>query len=371
METWEALDVDDSDLPSLLRHSSTLVACKRGTPNNHRQDQQPKRSVSSSSISLSCLQPCFKSPHNPCQTQPENPTTAEQRPSPDVDRAYHLIPGPAGSIQAAMRRRTTGIENCCPMPDYEEEDGDFKRNPWLCALDFIVQLLHFSSLSFIICLKTARLGLSTAPWDPLVQTTTQVQFFSGLDSKSPLPHSIKTSKSMDRVPQVVGIIKSCTPNGRGDLIVTLKDPTGTMDASIHRKVLAESKFASDISIGSVIILQQIFSKDSGPPKQCFPVFTVRCGPEESLGTGSGMAAVHIVMEGADGIGNVKVGREASDVEVKVNERCFGCSSGKDAVVEEPNHETSGRSVVKKPMLGASLPDWTDEQLSELFADCED
>ncbi|XP_058107916.1 uncharacterized protein LOC131251297 isoform X4 [Magnolia sinica] len=352
METWEALDVDDSDLPSLLRHSSTLVACKRGTPNNHRQDQQPKRSVSSSSISLSCLQPCFKSPHNPCQTQPENPTTAEQRPSPDVDRAYHLIPGPAGSIQAAMRRRTTGIENCCPMPDYEEEDGDFKRNPWLCALDFI-----------------------------------------GLDSKSPLPHSIKTSKSMDRVPQVVGIIKSCTPNGRGDLIVTLKDPTGTMDASIHRKVLAESKFASDISIGSVIILQQvvafspthsahylnitlnnvvkIFSKDSGPPKQCFPVFTVRCGPEESLGTGSGMAAVHIVMEGADGIGNVKVGREASDVEVKVNERCFGCSSGKDAVVEEPNHETSGRSVVKKPMLGASLPDWTDEQLSELFADCED
>lgn len=94
----------------------------------------------------------------------------------------------------------------------------------------------------------------------------------------------------DRVALVVAIIKSCTPNGFGDMTVTLKDPTATVSASVHRKVFAHAEFRKDaITVGSVLVLQKVavfcpnrstcylnitlhnvvkvFSKDSGPPSQ--------------------------------------------------------------------------------------------------------
>ncbi|CAK8570958.1 unnamed protein product [Lathyrus sativus] len=43
-----------------------------------------------------------------------------------------------------------------------------------------------------------------------------------------------------RVPSVVVVIKSCNPSGFGDMTATLKDPTGTIGASIYRKVFTES-----------------------------------------------------------------------------------------------------------------------------------
>ncbi|KAG1328108.1 hypothetical protein COCNU_01G020420 [Cocos nucifera] len=100
--------------------------------------------------------------------------------------------------------------------DVDEEDGDFKLNPWLCALEF--------------------LGASYFLVSPI--------------------GSIKM-RSVEQVPQVVGIIKSCTPNGLGDLFLTLKDPTGTIGASVHHKVLTESNLGSDISVGCVLILEQV------------------------------------------------------------------------------------------------------------------
>ncbi|MBA0790178.1 hypothetical protein Gohar_014843 [Gossypium harknessii] len=70
---------------------------------------------------------------------------------------------------------------------------------------------------------------------------------------------IKTEPKLGnrKVAQVVAIIKSCTPNGLGDLMVTLKDPTGTIDASIHGKVLVDGRFAKDITVGTVLILQKV------------------------------------------------------------------------------------------------------------------
>jgi hypothetical protein len=55
----------------------------------------------------------------------------------------------------------------------------------------------------------------------------------------------------------VAIVKTCTPNGLGDVMVTLKDPTGTIDASVHRKVISESEFGRDIRVGAVVILKQV------------------------------------------------------------------------------------------------------------------
>ncbi|KAL6181433.1 hypothetical protein ACLB2K_048088 [Fragaria x ananassa] len=54
--------------------------------------------------------------------------------------------------------------------------------------------------------------------------------FGGGGSRTPLG-SIKKGLDTLRVAKVVAMIKSCTPNGLGDLMLTLKDPTGTIGAT--------------------------------------------------------------------------------------------------------------------------------------------
>ncbi|KAL3818611.1 hypothetical protein ACJIZ3_004516 [Penstemon smallii] len=169
-QPWEALDLDDSDLPSLLR------PCKR-----HRS------------------------------------TT---------------IPGPAGAIQSAMLRKTLDRQNdtnnvLIPTQEYirravedtSEFDDDFTRHPWLSALQFL------------------GVGGVVIPSTPI--------------------SSIKKCADAGRVERVVAVIKSCTPNGLGGLIVMLKDPTGTIGASVHHKVLCESEFRKNLTVGAVLILQKV------------------------------------------------------------------------------------------------------------------
>ncbi|KAE8710692.1 putative Cysteine-rich RLK (RECEPTOR-like protein kinase) 8 [Hibiscus syriacus] len=186
-QPWEALNLgdSDSDIPSLLR------PCKRKS-------------------------------------------TESTRPSPN------RIPGPAGAVHAAMLSKLqNNINSFCigkePLTtqeyvrravlDSDVDDGDFSRDPWLFALEFI-----------------RREGLAV----------------DGGTIGTPLS-LIKTEPKLGnrKVAQVVAIIKSCTPNGLGDLMVTLKDPTGTIDASMHRKVLIEGGFANNITVGTVLILQKV------------------------------------------------------------------------------------------------------------------
>ncbi|PON79143.1 nuclear localized protein [Trema orientale] len=248
-EPWEALDVDDSDLPFLR-------PCKR-------QNFSPLSHSSSS------------------QTKPSSPPPS---PSP----APLLIPGPAGAVQAAMHRRARGHRSFSgardedPVPTQEyikrvlengdaREDDDFRANPWLSALEF---------------LRTEGMvdGNCASPGTPL--------------------GSIKNGLHSDRVALVVAIIKSCTPNGLGGLMLTLKDPTGTMGASIHRKVLCEGEFGKIITVGAVLVLQKVavfaplrsafylnitlnnmvkvISKDSGPSmKHNYAPSTFRYAAESS------------------------------------------------------------------------------------------
>ncbi|MBA0846963.1 hypothetical protein Goshw_010082 [Gossypium schwendimanii] len=201
---WETLDIDDCGLPSLLR------------PCNHKPLKSPPP-VSLISQSLS-------------------PTSNSSLPS-----SPNLIPGPAGAVQAAMLRKLHYNNNSScigedPVPTQEyirravvdpaaTADDDFSRHPWLFALEFI-----------------RREGLVD----------------SGGTIGTPLSW-IKTEPKLGnrKVAQVVAIIKSCTPNGLGDLMVTLKDPTGTIDASIHGKVLVDGRFAKDITVGTVLIMQKV------------------------------------------------------------------------------------------------------------------
>ncbi|RWR95780.1 hypothetical protein CKAN_02513600 [Cinnamomum micranthum f. kanehirae] len=403
MERWEdALDVDDSDLPTLLRPSATLLPC------NNRPNPNPNPNPSRCEVQTQTLTICSQS-QNP-QTLPDsNPNPS----SGSSDRTGRLIPGPAGAIQASMLRQNAQSGNSSRIRDdgiliNEFPDGDFNGNPWLCALDFL-----------------------------------------GLEAGSGLQHTIESTWNMERVPQIVGIIKSCTSNGLGDLVVTLKDPTGTIGASIHHKVLAESMSGMDISVDSVVILkqvvafsptrssrylnvtrnnvvklnqpsfsfvlqllifgqtvaegigqhsyfhfkcqylcsrptfQQIISKNSGPPpKRSFPASKVSCPVlEEHMETRPAMAEVTSFRKGADEVANGSVWRDPGNGEgMPAGRRPEDAAGGsnfsstilrKAYVVKEPFlHETCGRNGVKKLIPKVSVADWTDEQLLELFPEDE-
>uniref|UniRef100_A0ACD5Z779 Uncharacterized protein n=1 Tax=Avena sativa TaxID=4498 RepID=A0ACD5Z779_AVESA len=68
---------------------------------------------------------------------------------------------------------------------------------------------------------------------------------------------IRVERALDRACRVVGIVTLCTPNGFGDLILNLKDPSGSIDASVHKKVLSNENFSKSLAVGSVIFLKQV------------------------------------------------------------------------------------------------------------------
>ncbi|GJS01112.1 transposase, MuDR, MULE transposase domain protein [Tanacetum coccineum] len=93
------------------------------------------------------------------------------------------------------------------------EDDDFTRAPWLSAIDYVN-----------------------------VDGGIVMGFFG----------DVKKFIKNGKLEKVVAVIKSCTSNVMGDLIVTLKDLSGT----IHYKVLIEERFAKAITVGAALILHK-------------------------------------------------------------------------------------------------------------------
>ncbi|GKE11847.1 hypothetical protein Tco_1415398 [Tanacetum coccineum] len=124
-----------------------------------------------------------------------------------VVKPIRIIPGPAGIVQTAKLRklvdtREGGEESVMSTQEYIRkviedvgEDDDFTRTPWLSA--------------------------------------------------------------NGKLEQIVVVIKSCTPNALCDLIVTLKDLSGTISGTIHYKVLTEERFANAFTVGSALILHNV------------------------------------------------------------------------------------------------------------------
>ncbi|KAI4351028.1 hypothetical protein L6164_005417 [Bauhinia variegata] len=273
MEPWEALDIDDSDISSFLR------PCKR-----HHRDRSTDSPLKTTDTAATTSQ---SQPNHQLNPQSSTETLANSQsllhfPEPEPSAPSPcLIPGPAGAVQAAMQRRVLGDHGFNrmegePLPTQEfirrvvengdEHDHDFNTNAWLCALDFL-----------------RRGGM--------------IVDYEGEAFGTPLS-SIKEHLNVERVGQVVAVIKSCIPNGLGGLMLTLKDPTSTIGASVHHKVFTKEEFAKDICVGSVVVLQKVavffptcsacylnitlpnivkvFSKDSGPPsEQIYPAASVR------------------------------------------------------------------------------------------------
>nr|GEV93767.1 hypothetical protein [Tanacetum cinerariifolium] len=61
----------------------------------------------------------------------------------------------------------------------------------------------------------------------------------------------------EKLEQVVGIVKSCSPNVIGDLTVTIKDLSGTIPGTVHYKVIGEGGYGKDITVGTAMILVNV------------------------------------------------------------------------------------------------------------------
>uniref|UniRef100_A0A7N0UHZ7 Homologous recombination OB-fold protein OB-fold domain-containing protein n=1 Tax=Kalanchoe fedtschenkoi TaxID=63787 RepID=A0A7N0UHZ7_KALFE len=164
----------------------------------------------------------------PCNPQQRHTFT---QPSPSAKRPRLVaetllpclsIPGPAGAVQAALRRthqirETASEEDEIPTQRLIDatskfDDNDFKRSCWVAAIG------------------------STTTSTPL-----------GSINNSPT----------QRLSMVVAMVTTCTPNGFGDLMATLKDPTATLSASIHRNVFTDRNHARDLDVGAVLVLQNV------------------------------------------------------------------------------------------------------------------
>ncbi|GJU25404.1 hypothetical protein Tco_1164025 [Tanacetum coccineum] len=79
---------------------------------------------------------------------------------------------------------------------------------------------------------------------------------------------IKNFLKNGKLEQVVAIIKSCTPNALGDLILTMKDLSGTISDAIHHKFINEGGYRKDIILESDLILANVSVFSPKPSMLC-------------------------------------------------------------------------------------------------------
>lgn len=154
-EPWEALDVDDSDLPSLLQ------PCKRLRRNSNSAAATSSPLPFTPCSASTQLSEEEKEDQN-LQLQPLQQSDSTPLPPPPTP---HRIPGPAGVVQSAMVQKNFDRQNHegwssqggnpistqdyvrKAVEDSSEFDYDFHSNAWLCALQFI--RTNFYTLGYI------------------------------------------------------------------------------------------------------------------------------------------------------------------------------------------------------------------------------
>ncbi|GKE03087.1 transposase, MuDR, MULE transposase domain protein [Tanacetum coccineum] len=140
------------------------------------------------------------------------------------EKATRIILGPAGIFQTDRIHKLNNF-NDAPTQEYirkliddVSEADDFKRRPWITALEFINDNGEIGGGCF---------------------------------------GDIKSYLKKGKLEKVVAIVTSCKPNVIGDLNVTLKDPSGTMAGIIHYKVLLKDDYSKAIKVGSALILHNV------------------------------------------------------------------------------------------------------------------
>ncbi|GJT57955.1 RNA-directed DNA polymerase, eukaryota [Tanacetum coccineum] len=145
-------------------------------------------------------------------------------------KPIRIIPSPAGIIQAAKLLKQRDIllgwdgivistqEYMKKVVEDVGEDEDFKSGPWVSATEYV---------------------------------NTNGGIVSGCLG------DIENFLKNDKLDQVVAIVKSCSPNVIGNLIVTMKDLSGTILGTIHHKVVDEGGYRNDITVGVALILANV------------------------------------------------------------------------------------------------------------------
>ncbi|XP_052727623.1 uncharacterized protein LOC128194982 [Vigna angularis] len=136
-----------------------------------------------------------------------------------------VIAGPAGVIEAAMLNRQ--VNENIPTQEFLSDiakasfDRDFTSNPW----KIIEIVISFAGL--------------------LIKH--EVEHISTLDSL----------RGTSKLSLLRCIVKACELNGLVDMKITIRDPIGTVKASVHHKAIDHPEIGVHLKVGSVIILQDV------------------------------------------------------------------------------------------------------------------
>ncbi|KAG2391696.1 uncharacterized protein HKW66_Vig0125430 [Vigna angularis] len=142
------------------------------------------------------------------------------------DASSSLLPGSTGNVQAAFLNRTKTEE--------PKSTQEFAREVAQATHE---QQMHGNGKKCSFNTMVGYLSLTIAD---LV-----------IDGKFENVNPLNDAKSLQILPFVACIVKECKPNGLGDMQLTIKDPTTTMKASLHKKVLEDPQFGQNIGVGSV------------------------------------------------------------------------------------------------------------------------
>nr|GEU67612.1 hypothetical protein [Tanacetum cinerariifolium] len=156
--------------------------------------------------------------------RPSSSTRVE--PPPSTPNPIRIIPGPACIVQAAKLLKQRDIllgldvavmstqEYMKKVVEDVGEDDDFKGETWVSATDYV----NANGGNVTRCLR-----------------------------------DIKNFLKNGKLDQVVAIVKSCSPNAIGDLTVTMKDLSDTIHGTLHYKVIGDSGYGKDITVGAALI----------------------------------------------------------------------------------------------------------------------
>ncbi|GJR28598.1 zf-CCHC domain-containing protein [Tanacetum coccineum] len=144
-------------------------------------------------------------------------------PSPSTSNPVRIIPGPAGIVQQA---KPIGY---CPNP--------VRIIPGPAG---IVQQAKLLNKKVFILDSDGDLMSTHEYMQKIVEDVGEDDDFK--------------SGSWEKLNQVVAIVKSCSLNMLGDLTVTMKDLPGTIPGTVHHKVIGESGYGKDITVGAALIL---------------------------------------------------------------------------------------------------------------------
>ncbi|GJZ63021.1 EEIG1/EHBP1 N-terminal domain-containing protein [Tanacetum coccineum] len=181
-------------------------------------------------------------------------------PSPYIPNSVTIIPGPAGIVQISS---STRVE---PSPSTL---NPVRIIPGPAGL---VQQARLLKENIFILDPDGALMSTQQYMDKVVNSTNYANAFCG--TVTGCLGDVDNFLKKRKLEQVVAMVKSCSHNMLDDLNVTLKDLSGTIPGTIHRKVIGEGGYKNDITVGAAMILANV-SVFTPKPSQHYLNITMR------------------------------------------------------------------------------------------------